>query len=112
MIIAAQIIFGLSILGILFIVFRKGPLILRYPRHIPGEILIFEKVRNQWKKIKAEAEASEFLHEIIIPGTEKFLRKTKNILLKLDNFLAKRADSLRARIRKRKKEKKGEGMPG
>jgi len=112
MIIAAQIIFGLSILGILFIVFRRVPTLLEYPRRVPVQILIFEKLRNQWKKIKAEAEVSEFLHEIIIPGTEKFLRKTKAILLKFDNFLARRADSLRARIRKRKKEKKGEGMPG
>jgi hypothetical protein len=112
MIIAAQIIFGLSIGAILFIVFRKIPLLLEYPRHISGQILIFEKIRNQWKTIKSEVGASEFLHETIIPGTEKFLRKIKIILLKLDNFLAKRADNLRARIKKRKKEKKGEGMPG
>ncbi len=98
-----QIIFILGILGILLIIFRKIPTLLEYPRRTEKGDIIYENVRKQWKKVKDKAETSEFLHETVLPKTEKALRKTKVILLKLDNFLAKRADKLKERVKKRKK---------
>lgn len=103
-IIVFQIVFGLSILGILFIVFRKIPSLLEYERTGSEKVLIYKNLQERWKKVKEKAEASEFLHEAIILKTEKVLRKTKIILLKLDNFLAKRADRLKERVKKRKRE--------
>ena len=103
-IIIFQIIFWLSILGILFIVFRKIPSLLEHERTSSEKVLIYKNLQEQWKKVKEKAETSEFLHEVIIPKTEKALRKTKIILLKLDSFLAKRADRLRERVKKRKRE--------
>lgn len=99
-----QIIFVLGILGILLIIFRKIPALLEYPRRTEKGDVIYENVRKQWKKVKDKAETSEFFHETVLPKTEKFLRKTKVILLKLDNFLAKRADKLKERVKKRKRE--------
>lgn len=105
MIIAFQIIFVLAVLGILFFIFRKIPALLEYPRRSEKGDVIYENIRKQLGKAKEKVEASEFLHETVIPRTEKFLRKSKIILLKLDNFLAKRANKLRERIKKRKKVK-------
>lgn len=104
-IIIFQIIFVLAVLGILFFIFRKIPALLEYPRRSEKGDVIYENIRKQLGKAKEKVEASEFLHETVIPRTEKFLRKSKIILLKLDNFLAKRANKLRERIKKRKKVK-------
>ncbi len=104
-IIIFQIIFILAVLGILFFVFRKIPALLEHPRRSEKGDVIYENIRKQLGKAKAKVEASEFLHETVIPRTEKFLRRSKIILLKLDNFLAKRADKLREKIKKRKKVK-------
>lgn len=102
-IIIFQIIFILAVLGILFFVFRKIPALLEHPRHSEKGGVIYKNIHKQLGKAKEKVEASEFLHETVIPRTEKFLRKSKIILLKLDNFLAKRADKLREKIKKRKK---------
>jgi flagellar basal body-associated protein FliL len=102
-IIVFQIIFILAVLGILFFISRKIPVLLEYPRRSKKGDIIYENIRKQLGKAKEKVEASEFLHERVIPRTEKFLRKSKIILLKLDNFLAKRANKLRERIKKRKK---------
>ena len=104
-IIIFQIIFILAVLGILFFIFRKIPALLEHPRRSEKGDVIYENIRKQLGKAKEKVEASEFLHETVIPKTEKFLRKRKIILLKLDNFLAKRANKLREKIKKRKKVK-------
>lgn len=93
MIIVAQIIFGLSIIGILVIIIRKVPIILRYPRQPFEEVSIsgiFEKLKNRLT-------SNEFFHALALPITEKALRKIKIFVLKLDNFLAKRVSRLRHR---------------
>lgn len=102
-IIIAQIIFGLSILGILYFIFRRISDLLEYPRHSSKMIPIREKIRQQWQEKKEKIEANEFLHSTLIPKTEKFLRKTKIVVLKFDNFLAKKSERLRERVKKRKR---------
>lgn len=104
MIIVAQIVFGLSVLGILFFIGRRIPDILKFPRYSEKENGFYEEVQEQWGKLKEKSKASEFLHDTIFPVTEKFLRRIKIVLLKLDNFLAKKANKLRHKIRKRKEE--------
>jgi hypothetical protein len=93
MIIAAQIIFALSIIGILVIILRKIPIILRYPRQPFEEVSlsgVFEKLKNRLT-------SNEFFHAMALPITEKVLRKIKIFVLKLDNFLAKLVSRLRHR---------------
>lgn len=112
-IIIAQIIFGLSVLGILFLIFRRIPDLLEFPKSDSEKVLVYETIRDYWGKLKQKVETSGFLHDTVIPRTEKILRKTKIILLKLDNFLAKKADKLRQRIRKRQREnEKNNNLPG
>lgn len=101
--IIAQIIFGLSILGILYFILRRIPDLLEYPRYSSKIVPMRERIFNQWQKIKEKTEASGFLHDVIIPRTEKLLRRTKIVVLKFDNFLAKRVDRLRERMRRRKR---------
>ena len=99
MIIFLQIIFALSFLGIIFIVFKKIPLLLDYSRHSSRGVSFLEVARNQFDKIKDKPDS--FWNDKLIPKTEKFLRRIKIILLKFDNFLAKRTDKLRKKIKKR-----------
>jgi len=96
-ILVSQIIFGLSIIGILVIILRKVPIILRYPRHPFENISLVDKV-------KEKINSSNFFHEIFVHRAEKFLRKIKIIVLKFDNFLARIVDRLRNRIKRRKEE--------
>jgi len=105
LIIISQIIFVLSVLGILFLIFRRIPDLLEYPRYSSKMVPIHENLRKQWKKIQERVESSEFLHEAIIPKTEKFLRKTKVVVLKFDNFLARKVNKLRQRTKRRKRNK-------
>ena len=93
----SQIVFAVSILGILAIVLRKVPVILRYPRHPFEEVSLLNKVKNK-------INSSNFFHEIFINRTEKALRRLKIIVLKIDNFLARRVDHLRNRVKRRKEE--------
>lgn len=102
MILFFQILLGVGIAGFLIMVFRKIPVLLNYPRHPFEEISLKQKVVNKFKKIKKNANQSNVLHNAIIPKTEKFLRKSKILTLKMDNFLAKIAGNLK----KKKQEKK------
>jgi len=99
-----QIIFALSAIGFLVIIFRKIPIILRYPRQPFEEVSLVDKV-------KEKINSSNFFHEVIIHRLEKFLRKIKIIVLKIDNFLAKKVDRLRDKIRKKKEEEENGNMP-
>ncbi|OGZ32824.1 MAG: hypothetical protein A2V69_03305 [Candidatus Portnoybacteria bacterium RBG_13_40_8] len=93
----SQIVFAISIIGILVIVLRKVPVILRYPRHPFEETSLLERV-------KTKINSSNFFHEIFIHRTEKILRRIKIIVLKFDNFLARIVDRLRDRLKRRKEE--------
>lgn len=99
-----QIFFALSILGILFLLLRKIPAILKYPRHSTKEISDNGVLREQWNKIQERTGLSEFFHKVFFPKMEKFLRRLKIVLLKLDNFLARRVEKLREKTKRRKKE--------
>jgi hypothetical protein len=103
MILLFQILLGVGIAGFLIMVFRKIPVLLNYPRHPFEEISLKQKIANKFKKIKESANQSKILHNAIIPKTEKFLRKSKVLTLKMDNFLAKIAGHL-----KKKKQEKEE----
>jgi len=92
-IIIAQIIFALSIIGILVIVLRKVPIILRYPRHPFEEV----SLSGILEKLRSKITSNEFFHAMALPITEKMLRKIKIFVLKLDNFLAKLVGRLRHR---------------
>ena len=106
LIIISQIILGLSILGILIIALRKIPALLKYPRYSSKAVPIQDSLRNQWVKVKERSGISAFFHDVFFPWSEKFLRRIKIILLKFDNFLARRMDKLRERMRRRKERKK------
>lgn len=107
MIIIAQIIFGLSVLGILFIIARKIPMILQYPRHSEENVSLKEEIQRQWDTLKTKTGTSGFLHNVFFPRIEKILRRAKILVLKLDNFLAQKTDKLRTKIRKKKREEEG-----
>ena len=102
MILFFQILLGVGIAGFLIMVFRKIPVLLNYPRHPFEEVSLKQKVVNKLKKMKENANQSDVLHNAIIPKTEKFLRKSKILTLKMDNFLARIA----GRLKKKKQEKK------
>lgn len=92
-IIIAQIVFALSIIGILVIILRKVPIILRYPRQPFEEV----SLAGIFEKIKSRITSNEFFHAIALPITEKSLRRIKIFVLKFDNFLAKLVSRLRHR---------------
>jgi len=92
-IIIAQIVFALSIIGILVIILRKVPIILRYPRQPFEEV----SLSGILKKLRSKITSNEFFHAMALPITEKMLRKIKIFVLKLDNFLAKLVGRLRHR---------------
>lgn len=98
----AQIIFALSIIGILIISLKKIPAVLKYPRNSSKTVSIQTNLRNHWDKVKEETGISGFFHNTLFPKMEKFLRKIKIILLKFDNFLARRVDGLRKRMKRKK----------
>ena len=91
MIIVSQIVFVLSIIGILVIVLRKIPIILRYPRQPFEEV----SLAGILEKLRVKITSNEFFHALALPLTEKTLRRIKIFVLKLDNFLAKLVGHLR-----------------
>ncbi|HUT96099.1 MAG TPA: hypothetical protein VMW82_00840 [Candidatus Paceibacterota bacterium] len=102
MILVFQIILGVGIAGFLIIAFRKIPVLLNYPRSSFEKNSLWQKIYNTWQEIKKNANESDLLHESIMPRTEKFLRKFKVFVLKLDNFLAKLVGHLRKKGQERK----------
>ncbi len=105
LILISQIIFALSVVGILVIVLRKIPVILRYPRQPFEDVSLVEKV-------KEKINSSSFFHEIFIHRTEKILRRIKIIVLRFDNFLARIVDRLRKKIKKKEEEEeKNDNLP-
>ncbi len=107
MILAFQIILGVGVAGFLVMIFRKVPVLLNYPRHPFEEISLKQKIQGKIKTLKEKTGQSDLLHQTILPNTEKFLRRFKIFILKIDNFLAK----IVGHLRKTKKEKE-EGEEG
>ena len=93
LIIISQAIFIAGVIGILVIVLRKIPMILRYPREPFEEV----SISGILQKAKTKLTSNEFFHAKVLPITEKILRKIKIFVLKLDNFLAKMVSGLRHR---------------
>ncbi len=100
----SQIIFTVCVVGVLFIALRKVPVILRYPRHPFENVSLIDKV-------KGKINSSNFFHEVFVHRAEKILRKIKIFVLKIDNFLARRVDRLRDKIRKKKEEEENGNTP-
>jgi hypothetical protein len=111
MITVFQILLAISIAGILFLVFRKIPVLLNYPRRPFEEISLKQKLQNRWREIKEQIGQSDSLHKKVIPQTEKFLRRLKVFVLKLDNILAKVVGKLRYRVKKHQNGGEDEGTP-
>lgn len=112
MIMFFQIILGLSILGFLFMAFRKIPVILNYPRHPFEEISLKQKIQERLQNLKDKANQSELVHKSLLPQTEKYLRKIKVFVLKFDNFLARIVGHLRKKTKEREENKEKDGeMP-
>lgn len=65
------------------------------------ESSMYQNFQEKIGEIKEKTSISKFWHEIIIPKIEKILRKFKVIILKLDNFLAKKVDKMREKIKRR-----------
>jgi len=107
MVLVFQIILGVGIAGFLIMAFRKIPVLLNYPRRPYEEISLKQRIVDKIKKIKENANQSNVLHNAIIPKTEKLLRKSKVLTLKMDNFLAKIAGHLK----RKKQEKKEKDLP-
>ncbi|MBD3282167.1 MAG: hypothetical protein GF387_00975 [Candidatus Portnoybacteria bacterium] len=104
----SQIVLVLSIIGILFILIKKVPILLTYPRYTLEGKSFVKDIANKISRAKKSIKSNNFFDKILIPKTEKLLRKTKISLLKLDNFLSKRSDKLRNKIKKKEEDKKEE----
>jgi hypothetical protein len=107
MILAFQIILGVGVAGFLVMVFRKVPVLLNYPRHPFEDVSLKQKIQNKIKTLKEKTGQSDFLHQTVLPNAEKFLRRFKIFILKIDNFLAKIVGHLRKT--KQDKEESEEG---
>jgi lipoate-protein ligase A len=101
MVLIFQIILGIGIAGFLFVAFRKIPVLLNYPRKPYEETSLRQKIKQRVATLKDKTNKSDFLHESIIPGLEKFLRKFNVFILKLHNLSAK----IVSRLKRKKQEK-------
>ncbi len=95
MVLVFQILLGVGIAGFLYLAIRKIPVLLNYPRHPFEEVSIKQKIQEKIKKITAKTGETIFLHDAIIPKTEKFLRKFNLFIFKLHNLLTKITSHLR-----------------
>ena len=101
MILAFQIMLGVGVAGFLIMIFRKVPVLLNYPRHPFEEASLKQKIQDKIRGLKEKTGQSDFLHQAVIPNTEKLLRRFKIFILKIDNFLARMV----GHISRKKKEK-------
>ncbi len=91
----AQIIFVLSVLGILFIIARKIPALSRLPQESLAERLSFGAVPRGVQGFIKKLTSTPLFQNIFIKKLEKFLRKFKILALKTDNTLTKFIKKLR-----------------
>jgi len=89
LIIISKIIFALSFLGILFIIFRKLPALSRSPEESFVKGLSIKTTSDWFKQTKKKLILSYFFRTIIIGNLEKSLRKLKILTLKIANILEK-----------------------
>ena len=86
----SKIVFILSVLGILFIVSRKIPALSQLTEsrgpagHFSLKAVIFWPIDSIKRLI-----SGKFFQEIILGNLEKYLRRLKIMILKMDNIIAK-----------------------
>lgn len=99
----SQIVFVLSLLGILFIIARKFPALSRLPEE-PLTERVSLKMIIQWPgNVVKRFFSSNFFQNILVVDLEKSLRKFKIVALKIYNMTDKFIERLKG--------KSGNGMP-
>ncbi len=88
-IIIAEIVFVLSLLGVLFIVVRKLPALSKLPEETSTRKFSFKAIFVWFLKTFKQFILSTFFQNIIIGNLEKSLRKFKIMALKIDNIVDK-----------------------
>lgn len=88
-IIISKIIFLLSLLGILFIVVKKFPILSRLPEESSAGKFSFKAIFAWLRITTGEFTSSNFFQNTIMGNLEKSLRKFKIMFLKIDNILDK-----------------------
>ena len=88
-ILISKIVFALSLLGILFIIIRKIPLLSELSERASVKKFSFKPVFNRVGDTAKCFISGNFFQNIIIGNLEKSLRKLKILALKLDNLLDK-----------------------
>lgn len=88
MVIISKIIFILCLLGILFIIGKKLPVLSQLPEKSLIGRFSFRPVFSWFKKVKEKFISSNFFRDLLV-GLEKSLRKFKILVLKVDNLLEK-----------------------
>ena len=88
-ILIAKIVFVLSLLGVLFIIIRKIPALTALPEESFVERFSFKVIIGFTTSALKGFTSSNLFKNTLIGKTEKFLRKFKILILKLDNALAR-----------------------
>ncbi len=88
-VIISKIVFILSFLGILFIVFRKLPALSRSSEEFSVKRFSFKAIFAWPGNAIRQFISSNFFQNIIIGGLEKSLRRFKILALKIDNIVDK-----------------------
>lgn len=88
-IIIAQTVFILSILGILFIIGRKLPALSKLPEEPFIEKFSFKMIFRWPVAVIKRFASSNFFQNILIGDLEKSLRRFKIVALKIDNIIDK-----------------------
>lgn len=85
----SKIVFILSLLGILFIVFRKLPTLSRSTSEFSVGKFSFRVISVWFRNIIRGFSSSNFFQNTILGNLEKSLRKFKIMFLKIDNIVDK-----------------------
>ena len=100
LILISKIVFVLSFLGILFIIFRKVPALSRLPREPFIKKFSLKPVFALFGNSLGQVASSNFFQKNIVGGLEKSLRRFKILALKLDNLLDKFIRMIKRKSRK------------
>lgn len=95
LIIISKIVFILSLLGVLFIIYRKLPAISRASEEPFTSKFSFRKILARISSNFKRFILSHFFQNIILGTLEKSLRKIKILVLKIDNITEKFIRKLR-----------------
>jgi len=96
-ILIAQIVFVLSLLGVLFIIARKLPALSHLPEEPLSERFSFKTVIQWPGNIVKSFFSSNFFQNILIADLEKSLRKFKIAALKIYNVVDKFIEKLKGK---------------